>query len=168
MNTEEKEQAQAQRNPVNHHGHAIKRLRRDRGLTQKELASLIGMSPQTLSRYESQDVIDDDILKQVAKGLNASMELIKELSEDKSLAFYVENNTFSGNNTTTMHDASSDKSIVYQTDETQKALLEEIRKSSEEARLQYENIIATYKELLESYRQEIRELKGGTPKSEGM
>lgn len=136
MNTEEKEemQTQAQCNPSNHHGHAIKRLRRDRGLTQKELASLIGMSPQTLSRYESQDVIDDDILKQVAKGLNASMELIKELSEDKSLAFYVENNTFSGNNTTTMHDASNDKS-VYQIDETPKALLEEIRKSSEEARL---------------------------------
>lgn len=172
MNTEEKEQTQTQYKPQNHHGRAIRRLRRDKGLSQKELASLIGMSPQTLSRYEAQEVVDDDILKQVAKGLNVSIDLIKELSEDKSLAFYVEYNTFSGNGATVNDssnnkDASNDKS-VYQIDETQKALLEEIRKSSEEARLQYENIIAAYKELLESYRQEIRELKGITPKSEGM
>lgn len=163
MNTEEKEQAQTQCKPQSHHGHAMKRIRRDRGLSQKDLAALIGMSPQALSRYEAQEVVDDDILKQIAKGLNVSIDLIKELEEDKSLAFYVQNNTFSGNNATTtmnMHDSSADKSVNYQIDQNQKALLEEIRKNSEEARLQYENIIAGYKEMVESYKEEIKVLKG--------
>lgn len=165
MNTEEKEQAQTQCKPQSHHGHAMKRLRRDRGLSQKDLAALIGMSPQALSRYEAQEVVNDDILKQVAKGLNVSIDLIKELEEEKSLAFYVENNTFSGNNaTTTMNmsstDSSTDKSVTYQIDQNQKYLLEEIRKNSEETRLQYENIIAGYKEMVESYKEEIRELRG--------
>lgn len=169
MNTEEKEQTKTRCKPQNHHGRAIKRLRLDKGMSQNDLASLVGMSRQALSRYEAQEVVNDDILKQVAKGLNVSVDLIKELEEDKSLAFYVENNTFSGfsgNSTATMHDASTDrsigtdKSITYQTDETQKALLEEIRKNSEETRLQYENIIAGYKEMVESYKEEIRELRG--------
>lgn len=161
MNTEEKEQAKTQSKSLNHHGRAIKRLRLDRGMSQNDLASLVGMSRQALGRYETQKEIADEVLKQVAKGLNVSVDLIKELEEDKSLAFYVENNTFSGNNaTTTMHDSSVDKSITYQTDETQKALLEEIRKNSEETRLQYENIIAGYKDMVESYKEQIKELKG--------
>lgn len=165
MNTEEKEQAKTQSKSLNHHGRAIKRLRLDKGMSQNDLASLVGMSRQALGRYETQKEIADEVLKQVAKGLNVSVDLIKELEEDKSLAFYVENNTFSGNgatmyDTSTDKDSSTDKSIAYQTDETQKALLEEIRKNSEEARLQYENIIAGYKEMVESYKEQIKELKG--------
>lgn len=157
MNTEEKEQAKTKHKPLNHHGHAIRRLRQDKGLSQNDLASLLGMSRQALSRYEAQEVVNDDILKQVAKGLDVSVDLIKELEEDKSLAFYVENNTFSGN-ALIMH-AANDESTIYQIDETPKALLEEVRKTCEEARLQYENIIVTYKQMLESCQQENKALK---------
>lgn len=155
MKTEEKEEIKSRK--VCHHGHAVKRLRQEQRLSQKELAAIIGLSPQALSRYETQDILNEDIVNQIAKGLNVSEDLIKEMEDAKPLTFYIENNTFLGN--ATMYDQSNSKSIVYQTSEEQNTFLEELRKNSEEMRKQYENILTAYKQLLETCQQRIRELE---------
>lgn len=162
MKIEEKEQEQVkgQSKSQTHHGHAIKRLRRDRGLSQKDLASLIGMSAQTLSSYEARDVIKDDILERVAKGLNVSVDLIKELEEDKTLAFYIENNTvtnenssnFMGNNTVgTIENPKEDKSL--------EIAFNKLEKAYQNSQKQYESTIEAYKEMVEILKKENQELK---------
>ena len=160
MKIEEKEQVKSQSHSQNHQGHAIKRLRRDKGLSQKELASVIGMSAQTLSSYEAQDIIKDDILERVAKGLNVSIDLIKELEEDKTLAFYIENNTvtnenssnFMGNNTVgTIENPKEDKSW--------EIAFNKLEKAYQNSQKQYESTIEAYKEMVEILKKENQELK---------
>lgn len=59
------------------------------------------MSQETLSRYEEKDKIDDEILARMAKVLGVPVEFIKEMEDDKPLAFYIENNTITNENNTT-------------------------------------------------------------------
>lgn len=76
-----------------HYGHAVRRLRQDRRLSQKEFGMKIGMAQQTVCRYEDQLVLEDEILQIFAKGLNVSVDFIKKLEDDKFLTYYSENNT---------------------------------------------------------------------------
>lgn len=162
MKTEEKElgQAKLQSTSQKHHGHAIKRLRRDKGMSQRELASLIGMSRQVLSYYETEDVVDDDVLQQIAKGLNVSVDLIKELEDDKSFAYYIENNRFTspsnfggtGNTTIGSIEVPKENTLL-------KMSIEKLENAYEDNRKQFESIIGTYKEMVEILKQEIQELK---------
>ena len=45
-----------------HHGHNIASARRMKGLVQKTLADLLGMSQQRLSQIESTKIVSDEIL----------------------------------------------------------------------------------------------------------
>lgn len=55
----------------------IKDLRTDADLKQSELAEIIGISQQTLSRYENETtIIDGEILKKIAEHFNVSMDYI--------------------------------------------------------------------------------------------
>lgn len=80
-----------------HYGHAVRRLRQDRRLSQKELGRKIGMTQPTVCRYEEQPFFEEEILQLFAKGLEVSVDLIKEMEEDKSLTYYIENNVISAN-----------------------------------------------------------------------
>lgn len=73
-----------------HHGYNVKRLREILGVKQEDLAERLQLSQQTVSRYESSDILDDDILDKIAKALNISIETIKSFSEDSVV------NIFSG------------------------------------------------------------------------
>lgn len=162
MKTEEKElgQTRLQSTFQKHHGHAIKRLRRDKGLSQRELASSIGMSRQVLSQYENEGIVNDDILQQIAKGLNVSVDLIKELEDDKSFAYYIESNRFTspsnfgGTGNTTIGSVEIPKE-----DNLLKTSIEKLEKAYEDNRKQSEAIISTYKEMVEFLKQEIQQLK---------
>lgn len=80
-----------------HHGHAIRRLRESRRLSQQKLGELTNMVQQNVSMYESQPVIKDQILDLFAAALRVDVELIKTM-EDYSLdSYYVDNNSISGN-----------------------------------------------------------------------
>jgi len=80
-----------------HHGHNIRRLRIEKKISQGTLADKVSLSQQTVSRYESTRVIDDEMLDRFAKALDVPVDLIKTLEEDSEVNFYIENNTFHSN-----------------------------------------------------------------------
>lgn len=90
METEAKSQPERR----THHGHAVKRLRRDVGLSQQQLGKEIGMSQQTVCRNEEQKTLDDDTLERYAKRLGVSVDFIKNMEDEKPLVQYFQNNTY--------------------------------------------------------------------------
>lgn len=77
-----------------HHGHNIRRLRNEKKITQETMAKKVCLSQQTVSRYETTRIIDDEMLDRFAKALEVSVDTIKTLEEGSDINFYIENNTF--------------------------------------------------------------------------
>lgn len=75
-----------------HHGHNIRRVRREKGIKQETMAGLVDMSQQTVSRYESMQEIDDGMLQRFAKALQVPVELLKMLEEDAPTVIFENNN----------------------------------------------------------------------------
>lgn len=154
-----------------HHGHAVKRLRMDRRLSQKDLGNIIGMSQQALCRYEEQEKIDDLTLERLAKGLEVSVELIKELEEDKPFVEYIQNNTITDNtieNTkgTTLASNHNEGNTYNYTDdkETLHLILEKLQKVYESNVQMYNQYFKISEEKFDKLEKEIAELKKGTGK----
>lgn len=156
-----------------HHGHAVKRLRMDRMLSQKDLGNIIGMSQQALCRYEEQEKIDDLTLERLAKGLEVSVELIKELEDDKPLAYYIENNTISDNTidntdsfaTLATNNSNEGNTYNYTHDkETLHIALEQLQKLYESNMQMYNQYFKISEEKFDKLEKEIAELKKGTGK----
>ena len=59
-----------------HHGKNIKRFREMFGIKQDILAELLEVSQQTVSRYESQEELEDEVLSKCAKALHINITLI--------------------------------------------------------------------------------------------
>ena len=97
MNTENA----LQRRKKVHHGKNVKRLREMLNIKQDILADSIRMSQQTVSRFESQEVLDDDLLNRIAKVFNVTAESIKNFDEEA--AINIINNTFNSNDNSTMN-----------------------------------------------------------------
>jgi transcriptional regulator with XRE-family HTH domain len=76
-----------------HHGRNIKRLREIKGIKQEALALELGddWNQKKISLLESKEVVDDDLLNEVAKALKVSPEAIKHFS-DESVINHVQNN----------------------------------------------------------------------------
>ncbi|MDR0865894.1 MAG: helix-turn-helix domain-containing protein [Candidatus Symbiothrix sp.] len=75
-----------------HHGQNVKRLREILNIKQDALAKKMGQSQQTLSRYETMEKLDDELLEKIAKELNIPVEAIKNFDEEK--AINIVSNTF--------------------------------------------------------------------------
>ena len=151
MESEEKTTAVPKRNT--HHGHALRRLRLAKGLTQKQLGELSHICQQQVSHYENEKEIEDNILKQFAKGLGVSVELIKELEEETPLVFYIENNTFDQEN----ENSAGSKNVAINENSTNnyadKALydaLEQMQKLYEKGMQLYESSLQANNQLLQS------------------
>lgn len=149
-----------------HYGHAVKRLRTDRMLSQKEFGEKIGMSQQALCRYEDQEKIEDSVLERFAKGLGVSVEFIKELEEDKPLTFYIENNTISENtvdNTASsiiaVNNVNEDVTNNYQTDKALQVALEQLQKLYETNMQLYNQYFKSSQEKFDRLEKELSELK---------
>lgn len=68
-------------------------------MKQEFLADLVNLSQQTISRYESMKVIDDDMLERFAGALNVSVDDIKSMEEDPDVNIFIENhNRFENSN----------------------------------------------------------------------
>ena len=80
MNVENTPQSQQSKEVC--HGRNVKRLREILGIKQDTLADALGLSQQTVSRLESQEEIDDDTLRKIAKALNIPMDTIKNFNDD--------------------------------------------------------------------------------------
>ena len=86
-----------------HHGRNVKRFREMQGIKQEILAEEIGYSQQSISRLESQEVLDDDTLNTIAGALHISVDAIKKCDDD--IAVNIFSNTFN---------AFNEQSIAYQ------------------------------------------------------
>ena len=75
-----------------HLGKNVKRLREILGIKQEFLADRLSLSQQTVSRLESQEELDDDILYKISKVLNVPVEAIKNYNDD--IAINIISNTF--------------------------------------------------------------------------
>ena len=73
-----------------HHGHNIKRFREMFGMKQEALAIELGeeWSQKKVSRLEENEIIDDEILKQVSDILKVPVDAIKSFSEDVAHNFF--------------------------------------------------------------------------------
>lgn len=159
METQEKTSA----SPNTHHGHAVKRLRRDKQMSQKQLGDLIGMTQQAIYRYEKEKVLDEDIRERIAKGLGVSVDLINELEEDRPLAFYIENNKITNTNypnSSNIISASSIGTMENPNDNALKMALDKLEHAYNLDRKQYEVSLNAYREMVEFLKKEIQELKG--------
>ena len=84
-----------------HHGKNAKCLREIMDMKQGILAEELGLSQQSVSRIENQEVLDDDLLDKIAKALKVPVEAIKNF--DKEAFINVINNTFNSNDNSTMN-----------------------------------------------------------------
>ena len=78
-----------------HHGRNVKRLREMLGIKQETLAEKLALSQQTVSRFESQEELEDDILNKIADVLHISVDAIKNFNDD--VAVNIISNTFNNN-----------------------------------------------------------------------
>ena len=79
-----------------HHGRNVKRLREILGIKQDALADGINVSQQTVSRLESQEEIDNDMLSKIAKVLKIPVDVIKSYNDDIAVN-NITSNTFTFN-----------------------------------------------------------------------
>ena len=75
-----------------HHGRNVKRMREMLGIKQEVLADSLDLSQQTVSRLESQEELDDNILSKIANVLHISVDAIKNYNDD--IAVNIISNTF--------------------------------------------------------------------------
>ncbi len=82
-------------------GYSVKRLREILGVKQEDLADKLQISQQTISKIEQKDILEDDLLNNIAKALNVSVDAIKNFSEDAALNII--SNSFTSNDTSTLN-----------------------------------------------------------------
>ena len=118
--------------PTLHIGRKISKIRELKGMKQETLASLIGVSQQTISRIEQSEEVDEERLGQIAKALEVSVEAILNFSEDAVINHM--------NNIHNNHDSSVNAVIYYQLSPVDK-------------------IVELYERLLKSERKQIELLE---------
>jgi len=96
--------------PTNQHiGRKISRIRELRGIKQEDLATQLGVSQKTVSRMEQSEVIEDDVLENIAKILGVTTDAIKNFSEEAVINYFntfnqsVSSSNFGHNNTCTFN-----------------------------------------------------------------
>ena len=138
MNTETAPQVS---NDVLHHGRNVKRLREIMGIKQEVLADRLRVSQQTISRLESQEELDNEILNKIAKVLKIPVDAIKSYNDE--MAVNIISNTFNEQSVAYQYNANPINKIMQ--------LYEEKIKLYEEKILLYEERINLYEEKIELY-----------------
>lgn len=75
-----------------HLGRKIERVRRLRGITQAELANMLGVTRQAISKMEQTEKLNDERLEEIASALGVTVEGLKKYNEETVL--YNTNNFF--------------------------------------------------------------------------
>ncbi|WP_242693416.1 helix-turn-helix domain-containing protein [Sabulibacter ruber] len=78
-----------------HLGRKISRIRELRGIKQEAMAQELGVSQQTVSRIESSDMVEEEMLARIAKVLEVTPEVIKHFNEEA--VFNIIGNTVNNN-----------------------------------------------------------------------
>lgn len=66
-------------------GYGVKRLREILGKKQEALAEQLGVSQCTISKLESKEIIEDEILEKIAAALNVPIDSIKSFDEERTV-----------------------------------------------------------------------------------
>jgi transcriptional regulator with XRE-family HTH domain len=74
-----------------HHGKNVKKVREIIGMKQETLATKLDMTQQAISQLEQKEIIDHAFLKDIAKAMNVSKDIIERMTEDAANNFI---NTF--------------------------------------------------------------------------
>lgn len=147
-----------------HHGHAIKRIRLDEGLTQKELGDLVCLVQQAVSGYEEQEKIEEEMLERFAKALKVPVEFIKNMEEGKSMVEYIQNNTFNESNNNAIPIIANDSHIeggltTAPENKNVYPILEQMQKMYDNSVKLYEQLIKSTEERMTALEKELAELK---------
>ena len=62
-----------------HQGLNIRRIRTASQIKQETLAQKIGVAQQTMSKYENQEIVDEEVLDKCAKALEVPVDLLKNM-----------------------------------------------------------------------------------------
>lgn len=62
-----------------HQGYNIRRIRAASQIKQEILAQKIGIAQQTLSKYENQAIVDEEVLNKCAEELDVPVDLLKNM-----------------------------------------------------------------------------------------
>ncbi|WP_288878846.1 helix-turn-helix domain-containing protein [Pedobacter panaciterrae] len=108
-------------------GRKIERVRKIKGFKQDALARMIGVSPQTISRLEQSDNIDEEKLEQIAKALGVTVDDIKNFDEEAIFNNFIENNETINQGCDVVYNSESVEKIV----ELYEALLKSEREKIE-------------------------------------
>lgn len=126
-----------------HIGRKISRIRELRGIKQEYLAVELGVSQQSISRMESSEVVEDELLERVAKVLGVPVEGIKNFSEEAVFNII--------GNTVTNHDNASMFSY-YPTFNP----IDKLMQALEENKALYERLLKSEQEKVELLKQQIK------------
>ncbi|NDV78682.1 helix-turn-helix domain-containing protein [Dysgonomonas sp. 511] len=136
-----------------HHGHAMKRIRKALGMKQEVMAEKLGVGQASVSRLEQQREIDSETLEKIAKALDISVNVLREMQEDP-VTIIIENNTFeSGSNN--IGTGSDNENIVNYNNP-----IEEILKLTQEKQELYERLLALEKERSQMLEKMLNEQEG--------
>ena len=80
------------RHPKVHHGRNIKRLRDILGVKQEAIATELDITQQSVSKLETKELIEDELLDKIAAILHVPVDAIKNFNEEATVNFIA--NTF--------------------------------------------------------------------------
>ncbi len=131
-----------------HHGRNVKRFREMLGIKQEALAFELGgdWSQKRVSLLEGKEVIEEDILAQVAAILKVPVEAIKNFDEQAAVTYF---NTF--NDTSVNHGAFMGNNSTYNFNPIDKWL-----EVIEENKKLYERLLASEREKVELLKSAIK------------
>ena len=113
------------------HGRNVKRLREIMGIKQEVLAEGLNVSQQTVSRLESQEELDNDMLNKIAKVLNIPVDAIKSYNDDLAVNIISNTMTFNEQSAAYQQNFNSINKII-QLYEEKIALYERLLKAEQE------------------------------------
>lgn len=119
-----------------HLGRKISRIRELRGIKQESLAMELGVSQQSVSRMESSETVDEELLEKVARILGVNTEAIKNFNEETVFNFIsntVNNSDYAtGNSLYNHYPTFNPLDKLMEIVEENKALYERLLKSEQE------------------------------------
>ena len=132
-------------NDTIHQGRNVKRFREMLGIKQETLASELGddWNQKKISLLEQKEVIEDNLLEQVAKALKVPVEAIKNFDEQSAVSYF---NTFNDHSGAGAFFSSTNHNCTFNPIERWLEVLDENKK--------------LYERLLESEREKVEILKG--------
>lgn len=137
-----------------HHGHAMKRIRKALGMKQEVMAEKLGVGQASVSRLEQQREIDSETLEKIAKALDISVNVLREMQEDP-VTIIIENNTFEDGSIGNIQPNSENENVGNINNP-----IEEILKLTQEKQELYERLLALEKERSQMLEKMLNEQEG--------